>query len=112
MEPRTGVGVGIDTRIIGGERFHLVEAVLDWIGFRFVAEMPLAGEVRRVTVLLEELGNRRSAFPEKVLVTGATTIESAERMGMRPVENEGRAAVQLAWPYQAGDIPPFLGQRT
>src|SRR5438034_11739043 len=70
MEPRTGVGVGIDTRIIGGERFHLVEALLDWIGFRFVAEMPLAVEVRRVTVLVEELGSRRSASPEKVLVTG------------------------------------------
>src|SRR6266481_3757074 len=70
MEPGTGVGVGIDARIVGSERFHFVEAVLDWIGFWFVAEMPLAREVRRVTVLLEELGNRRSAFPEEVLVTG------------------------------------------
>src|SRR5213595_2672411 len=70
MEPGTGVGVGIDTRIVGSERFHFVEAVLDWIGLWFVAEMPLAREVRRVTVLLEELGDRRSAFPEEVLVTG------------------------------------------
>src|SRR5947208_1978463 len=70
MEPRTGIGVGIDAGIIGRERLHLVEAVHDWIRFRFVAEMPFAREVRRVAVLLEELGNRRSAFPEKVLVTG------------------------------------------
>jgi hypothetical protein len=31
---------------------------------------------------------------------GATTIDSAERIGKRSVRNEARAAVQLAWPYQ------------
>ncbi len=34
----------------------------------------------------------RSAFSSP----GATTIESAERIGMRPVMNEARPAVQLA----------------
>jgi len=86
--------------------------VLDWIAFRFVAEMPLAGKVRRVAVLLEEFGNRRGAFLEEVLVTGATTIESAERMGMRPVMSEARPAVQLAWPYQQVNIAPSLASRS
>src|SRR6476620_11000717 len=30
---------------------------------------------------------------------GPITTESAERTGMRPVMNEARPAVQLAWPY-------------
>src|SRR4029077_10844046 len=30
---------------------------------------------------------------------GPMTTESAERIGMRPVMNEARPAVQLAWPY-------------
>src|SRR5207244_6485372 len=68
MEPRTGIGVGIDAGIIGRERLHLVEAVLDWIRFRFVAEMPFAREVRRVAVLLEELRNSGCLLAEGVLV--------------------------------------------
>src|SRR5947209_13980066 len=101
MEPRTGVGVGIDTRIIGGERFHLVEAVLDWIGFRFVAEMPLAGEVRRVTVLLEELGNRRSAFPEKVVVTGGDHNRERRTDGDAPGDERGAAGGATGLPVSA-----------
>ena len=31
---------------------------------------------------------------------GATTIDNAERIGTRPVMNEARPAVQLAWPYE------------
>src|SRR5262249_12089433 len=50
-----GVGVGVDTRIVRGERLHLVEAVFDRISRRLVAEMPLARKVCRIAVLLEEL---------------------------------------------------------
>jgi len=37
---------------------------------------------------------------------GATTIDSAERIGMRPVMNEERPAVQLACPYQLVKVAP------
>src|SRR5262252_8235788 len=37
---------------------------------------------------------------------GATTIDSAERMGIRPVMNDARPAVQLAWPYQLVKTAP------
>jgi hypothetical protein len=49
---------------------HLVEAMLDRVGLGFVAEMPLAGEVRAVTVLLEKLGNSGSFFAKIILVAG------------------------------------------
>src|SRR5439155_22238924 len=52
-----------------------------------VAEMPLAREVRRVTVLLEDLGARRSAFPEEVLVTGGDQNRERRTDG-HPSSNE------------------------
>jgi hypothetical protein len=42
--------------------------MLDRIGFRLVAQMPFSGKVRRVAVLFEVFGNRRSLFAEKILV--------------------------------------------
>src|SRR5439155_6933248 len=49
----------------------------------------------------------RSAFSSP----GATTMDSAERIGMRPVMNEARPAVQLAWPYQLVNVAPSLAMR-
>src|SRR5262249_50736116 len=43
---------------------------------------------------------------------GTTTTDSAERIGMRPVMNEARPAVQLAWPYQHVNIAPSLAIRS
>jgi hypothetical protein len=92
---RHGV-VGVDASVVGREMLHLVEAMLGRIGRGLVAEMPLAREVCRVAVLLEEFGDRRRLLAEVVLVAWATTIESADRIGIRPVMNEARPAVQLA----------------
>src|ERR1700756_3020495 len=69
MEPLVGVGIGIDTGVIGGELFHLIEAVLNRVGLGLVAKVPLTRKVRRIAVFLEELGNGRSFFSEKVLVS-------------------------------------------
>src|SRR5580704_1651436 len=68
MKPLRGVVVGIDAGIIGGEMFHLVEAMLGRIGVGLVAQMPLAGEIRRVTILPEEFGDRRRLLSEPVLI--------------------------------------------
>ncbi len=70
VKVRRGVVVGVDARIVGGELLHLVEAVLDRVELGLVAEMPLAREVGRVAVLLEELGDRRRLRLQAVLVTG------------------------------------------
>jgi hypothetical protein len=43
---------------------------------------------------------------------GATTIDSAERIGIRPVMNEARPAVQLACPYQLVKTAPSLAIRS
>src|ERR1700747_2740824 len=43
---------------------------------------------------------------------GATTIDSAERIGIRPVINEARPAVQLACPYQLVKTAPSLAMRS
>ena len=64
---------------------HLVEAVLDRIELGLVAEMPFAGEVSPVAVLLERI--RRSSasdFRRPFWSPGATTTESAERIGIAP----------------------------
>ena len=110
MEPRSRVAVGVNARIVSAEGFHLVEAVLDRVGLRLVAQMPFTREVRRVAILLEEFGNRRCLLSQgRSRRLGATTIDSAERMGMRPVMKEARPAVQLACPYQHVNIGAFLG---
>jgi hypothetical protein len=54
MEEPGGVVVRINAGIVGGEMLHLIDAMRGGIGFGLVAEMPLAGKVGRVTVLLEE----------------------------------------------------------
>src|SRR6516225_2157805 len=46
------------------------------------------------------------SFRKKFGSPGATTIESAERIGKRPVRNDARPAVQLAWPYQFVKVAP------
>ena len=43
---------------------------------------------------------------------GTTTTDRAERIGMRPVMNEERPAVQLAWPYQLVNSAPSLAKRS
>ncbi len=43
---------------------------------------------------------------------GTTTTESAERIGYRPVMNDARPAVQLAWPYQLVKTAPSLATRS
>src|SRR5262249_22728926 len=68
MKPLGGVAVRVDTWIVRGEGFHLVKAVLDWIGIGFVAQMPLPREVRRIAVLVEELRDGRRLFAQCVLV--------------------------------------------
>ena len=68
MKVRRRVVIGIDTRIVGGELLHLVEAVLDRVELGLVAQMPLAREVGLITILLEELGDRRRFLFQAVLV--------------------------------------------
>ena len=70
VKGRRRIVVGVDARVIGCELLHFVVPVLDRIELGLVAEVPLAGEVSRVSVLLEELGDRRRLLPEPVLVTG------------------------------------------
>ena len=59
MREPARVVVGIDTRIVGGEFLHLIEAVFDGIEFGLIPHMPFAGVVGGVAVFLEEFGNRR-----------------------------------------------------
>ena len=67
-KPRRVV-IGIDARIIGGEYLHFVEAVFNRVELGLIAQMPFAGEIGRVTVLLEELGDCRRRFRQAVGVT-------------------------------------------
>src|SRR6476660_6428955 len=43
---------------------------------------------------------------------GPMTTERAERIGMRPVMNEARPAVQLAWPYHVVKRAPSAAMRS
>ena len=62
------VVIGIVTGIICGEILHLLEAMLNGEGIGLVAQMPFSGEIRRVAVLLEKLGNGRRFFPQPVSI--------------------------------------------
>ena len=53
MKPLGGVILGIDTGVVGSKVFHLIEAMFDRVGARFVAQMPFAREVGRIAVFLE-----------------------------------------------------------
>jgi hypothetical protein len=68
VKPLLGIVIGIDARVVSRELLHLVEAMLDWIGLRLVSHVPLAGEVSRVTVLLEEFSYGGRLLPDGVLI--------------------------------------------
>ena len=71
-EPRMKLGgcvvVRVDAWVIGAEVLHLIEAVLDRIGVRLVAQVPFSGEVGRVAVLLKEFRNRRGFLLQSVRI--------------------------------------------
>ena len=100
--------VGIDTRVICRELLHLVEAVIDRIELFHVAEMPFAGKVSLVTVVLVELGDGRRVRVQPVRVAG--NHHNGERGANRDATgHEGstaRRAACLAVP--TGKDRPFL----
>ena len=109
MEPLVGVVVGVDAGVVGGKILHLVEAVLDRIGLGLVAQMPLAGEVRRIAVLLEELGDRRRLLAQGVLVARSDDDRESRADRNAPGHERGatRRAACLAVP--TGEDRAFLG---
>src|SRR5206468_5235200 len=109
MRPRRRVVVVIDAWVVGGEFLHLVEAMLDRVGLGLVAEMPLAREVGRVAVLLEELGDRRGFLAQEVLITRRDDDRQRRADGNAPGDERGAAsgATRLAIP--TGEIRAFLG---
>ena len=104
MEPFLGVVIGIDAGIIGGEMFHLIEAMRGGIGIRYIAEMPLAREVGGVAVLLKEFGDRRRLLAEIVLVAWSDNDRERRADGDAPGDERGaaRGAARLAVPIREG----------
>ena len=91
MKPLVCIGVQVNARVVGGELLHFIEAVLGQI-CRLVA--------RLTPPFLKYSAIVGVSFRRKFSSPGATTIDSALRMGILPVMNEARPAVQLACPYQ------------
>src|SRR5204863_4553677 len=90
MKPLAGVRVGIDAGIVSGEFLHLVEAMLDGVGHRLIAEMPFAREVSAIAILLKELGNGRSLGAKIVFVAGGD--DDRERGADRDAPGHERGA--------------------
>ena len=109
MRKVIGIVIGVDAWIICGKLFHFVEPMFDGVEFWLIPEMPLARKICRIAVLLENSAMVGVLFVRPFSSPGTTTTESAERIGMRPVINEARPAVQLAWPYQLVKTGAFLG---
>src|SRR6266478_9601034 len=109
MRPRRRVGVVIDAWVVRGEFLHLVEAMLDRVGLGLVAEMPLAREVGRVAVLLEELRNGGCLLAKGVLVARRDDDRQRRADGNAPGDQRGAAggATRLAVP--TGEMRAFLG---
>src|SRR5258708_21176324 len=89
--------------------FHLVEAMLNRIGIGLVPQMPLAREVGRVPVFLEEFGDRRRLLPKAVFVSRGNH-DRERRADRNTPGHEGStagSAPRLAGP--AGADGPLLG---
>src|SRR5207248_9539871 len=101
--------VVIDSWVVRGEFLHLVEAMLDRVGLGLVAEMPLAREVGRVAVFLEELGDGRGFLAQEVLITRRDDDRQRRADGNAPGDERGAAggATRLAVP--TGEMRAFLG---
>ena len=94
MKPLGRIGIGVDARIVRGERLHLVEAVLDRVGLRLITEMPLARKVGRVAVLLKKLGYGRRLLFERILI--ARSDHDRERRTDRNTSGYKRGAARRA----------------
>src|SRR5258708_16532707 len=89
--------------------FHLVEAMLNRIGIGLVPQMPLAREVGRVAVFLEEFGDRRRLLPKAVFVSRGN-YDRERRADRHTPGHEGStpsSAARLAVP--PGEDRPPLG---
>src|SRR5215469_10010397 len=109
MKPLGGIGIGVDAGVIGGELLHLVEAVIRWIGYWLVAEVPLAGEVRRVAVLLKEFGNRWRLRTEVVLVARGNHDRKRRADGNASGHKRGAACRTACLAVPTGEDRAFLG---
>src|SRR5271167_3955937 len=100
MKPLIGVGIGVDTSVIGGELLHLIEAMIGWVSYRLVAKMPLAGEVGRIAVLLEELGDGWGLGAKVILVARGNHDRQRRADGNSSSDERGasRGATCLAVP--------------
>src|SRR5262249_45943868 len=79
-----------------------VEAVLDRVGVRLVAEMPLTRKVCREAVLLEEFGNGRRFFAQRVLVAWGNHNRQRRANGDAPCHERrtARGAARLTVPVR------------
>jgi hypothetical protein len=129
---QVGVGIGVDPGIVGEEVLHGVETMIDRHRVDGVAEMPLAGEVGLIAVLLEELGDgrrlrtkfvgvagrdhdrergayRQAAGHERGAAGGATRLPvpfgEGRALGGEPVEVRGRGVAGLATAIDAEVTP-------
>ena len=83
--------------------------MLGRIGLGLVAQMPFAGEVRRVAVLLEELGDRRRLLAQAVFVARRhhDRQRGADRNASGHERGAAGGATRLAVPV--GENGAFLG---
>ena len=109
MREAVRVVIGIDARIVGGELFHFVEAMFDRVEFGLIAQMPLAREIGRIAVLLEELGDRRRGLRQAVLVARHNHHRQrrADRDASGHERGAARGATRLAVP--TGEDGAFRG---
>src|SRR5258708_20399442 len=82
--------------------------MLDRVGLGFVAEMPLAREVGRVALLLEELVDRRGFLAQEVLITRRDDDRQRRADGNGPGDQPGPSSGAPRLPLQSGGIRPFL----
>src|SRR4029077_8552807 len=89
--------------------FHLVEAMLNRIGIGLVTQMPLAREVGRVAVFLEEFGDRRRLLPEAVFVSRGNHDRERRTDRDTPGHERGAAGGATCLAVPAGEDGSLLG---
>src|SRR5207249_6708963 len=85
-------------------------AMLDWIGFWFVAEMPFAREVSGVAVLLEELRNGRRLLAQRVLVARRDDVGQGRANRNAPGNERGAPGRATGLAVPAREHRALLGE--
>ena len=103
------VAIRVDARIVGSKLLHFIEPMFNWVELGLIAQMPLAREVGAISVLLEELGDRRGGLGQAVFVARHNHHREGRTDGDAPGYKRGTAGGAARLTIPTREQGSFLG---